>query len=1333
MSKVNELEHKINILDRRACSAKKALTNLSVITEDIREALTGANDPSITNVFVTEEDLANIAIGTNIFVTNSFSTLPDATLNNGIFYWVENAQGTQWLPGSLGGTYYPKGLYYSNGITWNKTESPYQATQAEVNTGVNNNKFVTPLTLANADQWDTKANTSHTHAISDITDLQTELDGKLSSIPSEYITETELAAELGDYVLNTDSRLSDARIPLSHTHTASQVTDFDAEVSNNIDVAANTAARHTHSNQAILDATTAVYTNTKDTKLAGIQAGATINSSDAVLLARANHTGTQAISTVSNLQVELDNKQPLSTVLTNTTASFTLADETKLDGIQSGATANSTDAQLRDRSTHTGTQNISTVNGLQTALDGKSNTGHTHIIAEVTGLQGALDSKQPLSTVLTNTTASFVTADRTKLDGIQAGATANSSDATLLNRANHTGTQAINTVTGLQTALDGKQPLTTVLTNTTASFTTAQETKLSGIAAGAEVNVNADWNAVSGDAQILNKPTIPTTTSQLTNDSGFISSVTGDWTGTLDGQEGSYYLNRTNHTGSQAISTVTGLQTALDGKQPLSTILTNTTASFTTADETKLDGIESGADVTDSTNVDAAGAVMNSDYTPSHSVLVQQSGTGSPSTIQVSNNTLIGRLSGGGSNIAALSSSDVKTMLSLNNVQNADTTTTANITDSLNKRFVTDAQQTIINNTSGTNTGDNAVNSLYSGLAASKQDTLVSGTNIKTINGTTVLGSGDITISAGATNLTTTQSATNVVVNSDTGTDATIPLGNGTNAGVSLNDYTTAEKNKLSGIATGATANSSDAALLNRSNHTGTQLASTISDLQTAITNNTAVLANTAKNSYPTGDAAKVGFITITQAVNLDTIESDTVANNAKVSNATHTGDVTGSTALTITDNIVSNAKLSDMAVNTIKGRITAGTGDPEDLTAANIRTITETETTTQLNTRDTNNRNRSNHTGTQLSSTISDLQETVEDIIGTKVIAGTNVTISYNDTTGETTINSTGGGGTGDVVGPASSADEAIARFDGTTGKLLQNSTVKITDNGSLILPENSLPTPSEPGEMKLFTREVASRLMPAFMGPNGLDSILQPLLARNKIGYWNPPGNATTVPGVFGFTAPTVTGFTTRARNVTTTNLFTRMRRLGYETAATAGTVGHWRVAVAQYTVGSSVTELGGFTYIIRFGISDAAPVAGARMFIGMRNVVTPTNVEPSTITQGIGIGHGAANTNLSLYYGGTAAQTPINLGVNFPTNTLSVDVYELALFSAPNSGDVHWEVTRLNTGDVSTGTIVNSGATVLPTNTTLIGPWGYRTNNATALAVGLDVMSAYIETDY
>ena len=57
------------------------------------------------------------------------------------------------------------------------------------------------------------------------------------------------------------------------------------------------------------------------------------------------------------------------------------------------------------------------------------------------------------------------------------------------------------------------------------NFTTTLKDKLDGIASGAEVNVNADWDAVSGDAQILNKPSIPTKTSDLNNDSDFQTST----------------------------------------------------------------------------------------------------------------------------------------------------------------------------------------------------------------------------------------------------------------------------------------------------------------------------------------------------------------------------------------------------------------------------------------------------------------------------------------------------------------------------------------------------------------------------------------------------------------------------------------------------------------------------------------------------------------------------------------------------------------------------------------------------------------------------------------
>lgn len=48
-------------------------------------------------------------------------------------------------------------------------------------------------------------------------------------------------------------------------------------------------------------------------------------------------------------------------------------------------------------------------------------------------------------------------ADKLKLDGVASGATVNSTDSALLSRSNHTGSQAISTVTGLQSALDAKQ------------------------------------------------------------------------------------------------------------------------------------------------------------------------------------------------------------------------------------------------------------------------------------------------------------------------------------------------------------------------------------------------------------------------------------------------------------------------------------------------------------------------------------------------------------------------------------------------------------------------------------------------------------------------------------------------------------------------------------------------------------------------------------------------------------------------------------------------------------------------------------------------------------
>jgi hypothetical protein len=64
-----------------------------------------------------------------------------------------------------------------------------------------------------------------------------------------------------------------------------------------------------------------------------------------------------------------------------------------------------------------------------------------------------------------------------------------------------------------------------------------------------------------------------------------------------------------------------------------------------------------------------------------------------------------------------------------------------------------------------------------------------------------------------------------------------------------------------------------------------------------------------------------------------------------------------------------------------------------------------------------------------------------------TSIVAGTNITVS--SATGAVTINSTSPNG--DVVGPAGATANAIARYDGTTGKLIKNSTVTLSDTNGI------------------------------------------------------------------------------------------------------------------------------------------------------------------------------------------------------------------------------------------------------------------------------------------
>lgn len=125
---------------------------------------------------------------------------------------------------------------------------------------------------------------------------------------------------------------------------------------------------------------------------------------------------------------------------------------------------------------------------------------------DFTEVYNAIDTKVDKVEGKGLSTNDYVTADKTKVTNI--------------NEVIEAATKNI-TATGISITLDKRNLVTNVVENIELNLpasTTAlaglmlpsDKTKLNGIAAGAEVNVNADWNATEGDALILNKPTIPT-------------------------------------------------------------------------------------------------------------------------------------------------------------------------------------------------------------------------------------------------------------------------------------------------------------------------------------------------------------------------------------------------------------------------------------------------------------------------------------------------------------------------------------------------------------------------------------------------------------------------------------------------------------------------------------------------------------------------------------------------------------------------------------------------------------------------------------------------------
>lgn len=263
----------------------------------------------------------------------------------------------------------------------------------------------------------------------------------------------------------------------------------------------------------------------------------------------------------------------------------------------------------------------------------------------------------------------------------------------------------------------------------------------------------------------------------------------------------------------------------------------------------------------------------------------------------------------------------------------------------------------------------------------------------------------------------------------------------------------------------------------------------------------------------------------------------------------------------------------------------------------------------------------------------------------------------------------------------------------------------------------------PSAPaaGSALAWYENLAGRALPAFRGPSGRPTYVQPSIFGTHINHaYVGTSTVTQALGCWSFTA----NGTASRQGIATTGKLAASTRLRFTTTAAANAAGGVYTAQDNVFV-SSTADLGGFFFYARVGWDSVA--SGARIFVGFSTATTAGIVtsDPSATANSIGLGKDSGDTNYQLLrVNSSGTITKSDLGFAPATN----DLIEVYLWAAPGSTTINaqiYDVTNTTTRLAATAYTDGPAASTL-LRTHIMGGTGSGSS-----AVQFCYVTAYLET--